>query len=106
MVLYGDLLPSLTGDGLDLGLTDALDADAPLLAVGAEVDPRRLDAEHLADERAQRGGWPPCLTREDLRERVALRLIAAVIDVERDLPLHLRHVTGRVSEQGRVEAVE
>src|SRR5208337_1886052 len=67
---------------------------------------RRPGAENLADERAQIGDVSPVGARENPLQGGSLPVIAAVVQIERDLPLAILHVAWGVSDQRRVQAVE
>src|SRR5512144_1480403 len=57
----------------EVGLRDAVDAQMPLLTARLVCDCGRLGAEHLADQRSERGEMTARLPREHLAERGLLR---------------------------------
>jgi hypothetical protein len=106
MVLDGDQCTALTLQRFDVGFRDLRDAQAALFAARQKLDWHRLDAHHLADQRSEHGQMAAGLTGKDRAQRLLLIAAGPVIQIQRDLPFCLHHVSGRRGEQRDVQPVQ
>jgi hypothetical protein len=70
------------------------------------VDRHELDAQLLADQRAEHLGRPSFGARQDCAERLALCRVGALVDVDGDAPVAFAHHLRCVGDEDEVEAVE
>lgn len=77
--------------------------EAALLAAGAVLDRGALDPQHLAD---QGGNMPARLAAEYPAQGALLFTTGGGVQMQRHLPLGLRHVARRMSQQRNVESIE
>jgi len=106
VITNGNVRSALPRQRFNLGFGDVGKPHAPSLPFGVIVNGEALDTQHLPYLGHDHPRMPARLAGEDLRERLLLHLGRLLIEIERRLPLDLRHMSGRVDRERHVEPVE